>query len=79
MPSRLVNNALSGMGGWAKVWAPASSGRCRNALESTCLESVPPSPQYGTTLAFQLEVILTRERHNLCSGCTHRTIPVDGF
>ena len=37
-----------------------------------------PSPQCDITPSFQLKCMFRRERHNLSSGCTYRTIHVDG-
>ena len=36
------------------------------------------SPQCDITPAFQLTCMLSRERHNLRTGCTYRTVHVDG-
>ena len=72
-----VNKAPSLMRGWAKRWARASTGTCRNALGKTCWGEVRPSPQCGITPAFQLTCMLSCERHNLRTGCTYRTAHVD--
>ena len=59
-----------GLGGW---------GDRRNFYSGSREAGITPSPQCGTTPAFQLKCMLRRARHNLCSRCTYRTIHVDGY
>ena len=67
-------NASSGMRGWAKVWAPASSGQGRNAQDTFGDGGFRLPPLCWISLAFKLRCVLRRERRHLCSGCTSRTI-----
>ena len=59
-----------GLGGW---------GDRRNFYSGSREAGITPSPQCGTTPAFQLKCMLRREKHNLCSGYTYRTIHVLGM
>ena len=75
---RLSVERVPGSRGHMKEGLGGLGGR-RNFYSGSREAGVTPSPQCGTTPAFQLKCMLRRERHNLCSRCTYRTIHVDGY